>query len=79
MNKAHSNRQRPSAPYPPIFFISATTHILKQRRFVTETNAAKIARFNPEDKTFKEYDIPIFLSRLQKEGAQIWGMKFQPL
>ncbi|MFQ6135481.1 MAG: hypothetical protein ACE5KU_06700, partial [Nitrososphaerales archaeon] len=40
-----------------------------------ETNATKIATFNPEDKTFKEYSMPVS-SRLQKDGAQIWGMKF---
>ncbi len=41
-----------------------------------ETNVTKIARFNPQDITFKEYDIPLFSNRLEKDGAQIWGMQF---
>ncbi len=40
-----------------------------------ETNVSKIARFNPKDQTFKEYSLPAS-DRLRREGAQIWGMKF---
>lgn len=41
-----------------------------------ETNVSKIARFNPEDETFKEFEIPISSSKIQNEGSMIWGMTF---
>ncbi len=41
-----------------------------------ETNVSRIAQFNPENETFKEFEIPISSSKIQKEGSMIWGMTF---
>jgi len=40
-----------------------------------ETNVSRIARFNPNDQTFREYIIPTNSSRIREQGAQIWCMK----
>jgi virginiamycin B lyase len=40
-----------------------------------ETNVSRIARFSPDNRTFKEYALPL-TDALRKNGAQIWGMVF---
>jgi virginiamycin B lyase len=40
-----------------------------------ETNVSRIARFSPDNLTFREYQLPLS-DALRKRGAQIWGMMF---